>query len=48
MVVKMEEAEEEEEVTRHPRKELIFSSLPFAHALTLQVLILFLLIPNDM
>ena len=40
-VVKMEEAEEEEEGTRHPRKELIFSSLPFAHALTLQVLILF-------
>ena len=41
MVVRMEEAEEEEEGTRHPRKELIFSSLPFAHALTLQVLILF-------
>ena len=44
-VVRMEEAEEEEEVTRHPRKELIFSSLPFAHALTLQVLFLFCWFP---
>ena len=32
-----QEEEGEEEGRRYPRKELIFSSLPYAHALTLQV-----------
>ena len=32
-----QEEEVEEEGMRYPRKELIFSSLPYAHALTLQV-----------
>ena len=32
-----QEDEGEEEGMRYPRKELIFSSLPYAHALTLQV-----------
>merc|ERR1711990_261657 len=35
IIVGMEE-EGKEEGTRYPRKELIFSSLPYAHALTLQ------------
>ena len=34
---------EEEGTRRYPRKELIFSSLPYAHALTLQVFINFFL-----
>ena len=38
IIVEMEE-DGKEEGTRYPRKELIFSSLPYAHALTLQVLI---------
>ena len=36
IIVEMEE-DGKEEGTRYPRKELIFSSLPYAHALTLQV-----------
>ena len=35
-----QEEEGEEEGRRYPRKELIFSSLPYAHALTLQVNVL--------